>query len=215
MPKPPQGEVLAIEDGSVEEKIPTGCPMQTFAQCEQKEPKISVEEQLLLLQGNSSSLQAAALKRPASKLQGLKRPAAAEDAYVASAHVDGSMGSLQRGRGKSATTAECRVQGQPTRGKEEDKVKAIAKAKPKGNVSKTPKGKAMAKAKPKAKSKTKALPKGKVKKGKDMSAREQVRQAVLKKVPRALKIRFRNGCQKCRGRLLCTPSCWAERGYFP
>ena len=82
---------------------------------------------------------------------------------------------------------------------------AKAKTMPKGKANVAmPEGKAMPKAK--------ARPTGS---SAHLSAREQVRQAVLKKVPRTLKLRFRNGCQKCRQRALCTPSCWAERGYFP
>ena len=67
--------------------------------------------------------------------------------------------------------------------------------------------KAMAKVKTKAKSKAKAVA--------NRASREQIRQSILKKVPAKLKRLYKNGCDKCRGRALCTPSCWAKRGYFP
>ena len=65
--------------------------------------------------------------------------------------------------------------------------------------------KAMAKVKTKAKSKAKAVA--------NRASREQIRQSILKKVPAKLKRLYKNGCDKCRGRALCTPSCWAKRGF--
>lgn len=47
------------------------------------------------------------------------------------------------------------------------------------------------------------------------ASREQIRQQILKKVPAKLKRLYKDGCTSCRGRALCTPSCWAKRGYFP
>ncbi|CAL1143355.1 unnamed protein product [Cladocopium goreaui] len=75
-PVPAQKELLAVEDGLVEEKTPTGCLPKKPVQDEQKDPEMSVEQQLEALQGNARLLEEAALKRPASK-KGLKRPAAA------------------------------------------------------------------------------------------------------------------------------------------
>jgi len=219
-PVPAQKELLAIEDGLVEEKTPTGCLPQKHVQDEQKDPEMSVEQQLEALQGNARLLEEAALKRPASK-KGLKRPAAAIGtvAYAAICAAEGSTGSLQGGTGRSKAMPKAKASVQPTGGKAKSKGKSPAKAEAKI----MPKGKAKAKTMPKGKAKV-AMPKGKaMPKAKarptgpsaHLSAREQVRQAVLKKVPRTLKLRFRNGCQKCRRRSLCTPSCWAERGYFP
>lgn len=66
---------------------------------------------------------------------------------------------------------------------------------------------------PKAKAKGKARPKAKAKASGTREYREKIRQAILKKVPVRLKRRYRDGCNKCRYRPLCTPSCWAERGF--
>ena len=114
---------------------------------------------------------------------------------------------------------KAKASAQPTGDKAKSKGKSPAKAEAKI----MPKGKAKARTMPKGKANVampegKAMPKAKARptgSSAHLSAREQVRQAVLKKVPRTLKLRFRNGCQKCRQRALCTPSCWAERGYFP
>ena len=65
--------------------------------------------------------------------------------------------------------------------------------------------KAMAKVKTKAKAKAKAVA--------TRGSKEQMRQSILKKVPAKLKRLYKNGCDKCRGRALCTPSCWAKRGF--
>lgn len=73
---PAQKQLLAIEDGLVEEKTPTRFLPKKPMQDEQKDPEMSVEQQLEALQGNARLLEEAALKRPASK-KGLKRPAAA------------------------------------------------------------------------------------------------------------------------------------------
>ena len=75
-PVPAQKQLLAIEDGLVEEKTPTRFLPKKPMQDEQKDPEMSVEQQLEALQGNARLLEEAALKRPASK-KGLKRPAAA------------------------------------------------------------------------------------------------------------------------------------------
>ena len=101
-PVPAQKELLAIEDGLVEEKTPTGCLPKKSVQDEQKDPEMSVEQQLEALQGNARLLEEAALKRPASK-KGLKRPAAAIGtvAYAAICAAEGSTGSLQGGTGRS------------------------------------------------------------------------------------------------------------------
>ncbi|CAL1147501.1 unnamed protein product [Cladocopium goreaui] len=100
-PVPAQKELLAIEDGLVEEKTPTGCLPKKSVQDEQKDPEMSVEQQLEALQGNARLLEEAALKRPASK-KGLKRPAAANGtvAYAAICAAEGSTGSLQGGTGR-------------------------------------------------------------------------------------------------------------------
>ena len=45
------------------------------------------------------------------------------------------------------------------------------------------------------------------------SARDLRREALLRTVPCALKRQYAQGCSKCRGRALCTLSCWAERGF--
>ena len=44
-------------------------------------------------------------------------------------------------------------------------------------------------------------------------SRAAQRQALLAKIPAALKKRYKDGCGKCRNRPLCTVSCWRLRGF--
>ena len=48
---------------------------------------------------------------------------------------------------------------------------------------------------------------------KAQDTREDKRQRLLSLIPSNVKARFKNGCQKCRNRAFCTPSCWKARGY--
>ena len=153
-----------------------------------------MEQQLDLLQDDARDV---SWKRPAAR-SGVKRPAAA---FAKAEAVGGERLSLRvpilpKGKARARAVAKSMA------GAKGSKVAAIAKAMPKKIAKAKPKGKAKAKATAKAAPRTRA-------------AREAVRQAVLKKVPKSLKIRYRHGCQKCRGRALCTPSCWAERGFYP
>ena len=39
------------------------------------------------------------------------------------------------------------------------------------------------------------------------------RDALLKKIPKAVLQRYKDGCSRCYHRAFCTVSCWARRGY--
>ena len=184
-PLPAQGPMLAIEDGPVEEKTSTGFLPKLGEQVEQKENEMTVEQQLELLQGNFNMLPTGALKRPAAK-QGLKRPASEKDLFKRpAAAVEAA----------SETHAVVPKQAGSTGSGKRPAAKAM------------PKSKAKAKARPKANAEARAAAR--------KPTRKQVRQSILKQVPAKLKRMYRQGCKKCRSRALCTPSCWAVRGYFP
>ena len=84
------------------------------------------------------------------------------------------------------------------------------------------KAEAKSKAKGKAKAKTKTVQKGGMLKRpakktppRELGAAERSakREALLQRVPAALKRRFAGGCSTCRFRPMCTVSCWAKRGF--
>lgn len=48
---------------------------------------------------------------------------------------------------------------------------------------------------------------------KAQESKEDKRQRLLSLIPSNARAAYKNGCQKCRNRAYCTPSCWKARGY--
>ena len=105
----------------------------------------------------------------------------------------------------------------------ENKAKEKKERSPKAKASK---GKALGKGK---QQKKKAIPKrkaaksqvkflGKVQKKKVTNTKplkpEKRKKGLDPVIPPALKVRYRDGCSRCRYRKGCTPSCWQQRGYL-
>eukprot|EP00435_Cladocopium_sp_Y103_P057128 s2323_g19.t1 len=113
----PKKKLLALEDGSVEDVEPTGFQgQQEILKAEgQKEPEMSVEQQLQTLQATANEMAEAAMKRPASK-KGFKRPAAAVEVATPTQAVAmkaaGSTGSA-KGTAKAVAKGKAKTKAKP------------------------------------------------------------------------------------------------------
>ena len=97
------------------------------------------------------------------------------------------------------------VAASPTRGKRSE-----------SNVKKKPAGKKAAKPvlkKPAGMKRPAAQAKASVVVSSDAASRAAKRDALLARIPKALKKRYKDGCARCRNRPLCTVSCWRLRGF--